>query len=242
GPEAQTTAALQFLGAPWSQPWFLCLNYYAAHGILGPSGESVFPVPPGMYQTGDPTLDQQAIIDYLEAQLEERLLPTVNLQETYLFVFSDNGTPSDAGGVEGRAKGSVYEEGVRNRLWVAGPGITPGVDTTSMVSVTDLWATCMDLTGGCGSGVGGEDSWSLAATLGGAPRQGPLWAGRFNPNVPPHDVYVQAAIEARWKLHRNKSGGEKFFDLEADPGELVELPLQGPDYGRLKAFLDSAHL
>jgi len=90
----------------------------------------------------------------LKSQAEPELL-----DNTLVFVVSDNGTPDwiyQATKVAGEvganappflpnhAKFQLYELGVRVPLLVAGPGVARGATCNALVSIVDLWATIAD--------------------------------------------------------------------------------------------------
>jgi len=172
-----------------------------------------------------------------------RLLEVVDLEQTFVLLLGDNGTPPSAtrpgDQAPVRAKGSVFEDGVHVPLIVVGPGIAPG-QTEALGHVVDLMATVAEL------GASGDpeppltDSRSLAPVF-------------FQPETRVRDhvicdkgsalarimrgkrsqrkvavVYQSKAkgplLKGIWSLTSgNKQTSESFYDLQADPGEETEL-------------------
>ncbi len=121
------------------EPWFLYVAFQAAHRPLMP--------PPGT--NVDPT-DENALfaanVTYMDQQIG-RLLHAVDLDDTFVVVVGDNGTPSyakDASGQEGE-KGSLNEGGVRVPFIAAGATVKARGSTDALASVTDLLPTIADL-------------------------------------------------------------------------------------------------
>lgn len=97
-----------------------------------------------------------------------RLIDRVDLDTTYLFVLSDNGSPGAT--VQPpfdpfKVKGTLYEGGVRVPFLVAGPGVARGRECAALVNVTDLLATIVELAGQPPLPAGAEDSISFAPLL-----------------------------------------------------------------------------
>jgi arylsulfatase A-like enzyme len=161
------------------------------------------------------------------------------LARTLVVFLGDNGTtraavtwPLDPN----RAKGTVYEGGIRIPLIVAGPEVAQGRECAALVNVTDLFLTLADAARVHAGRVipSGTplDSYSLAPYLSDPDHPSIrtlAFAEHFAPNGPPDDArtadrfYNRAIRDARYKLIRRQLGGEEFYDLESDPRELENL-------------------
>lgn len=143
-------------------PKFTVLAWSAPHGPY-----NLADTPPGYTFQGNVRADYEQTVAYLNTQLAV-VLASVNLADTVVVFIADNGTPDDArpnSSPSLKWKGSTYEGGVRVPCVIAGPGISQGVVSQRVVSVTDLAATLAEL-----SAVpitsGFEDSQSFANELG----------------------------------------------------------------------------
>ncbi|MBN2241960.1 MAG: sulfatase-like hydrolase/transferase [Acidobacteria bacterium] len=172
---------------------------------------------------------------------------------TYVIVIGDNGTPMYGWPATnfidnmyitrtGRAKGTVYESGVRVSLAIRGPGIAAGRQSAAVNHGADLFATILDLAGagvpssvpaGGGGGSVALDSVSLAPILfSGAgqvrePDYGTVMSETVNPLA--NDERQAAAKNASYKLlcvEDTQTASCTFYDLVDDP--LEEYPLPKP--------------
>lgn len=185
-----------------------------------------------------------------------RMLESVDLDDTYVFFLSDNGTPRGVS-IEDCpprpqelfnpydcAKHTVFEPGVRVPLFVSGPDVPPGTESQALVSCVDLMATICELQGMPSPG---EDSLSFAPTLCDPSLSARRHVfteifGEFDQfNGTPGRKEESAAIGARYKLRRI-NGVEKLYDLALDPREADPLPLADPaladELAALRAVLD----
>jgi arylsulfatase A-like enzyme len=159
----------------------------------------------------------------------------------YSIFFGDNGTPGVVNGEPPaqtvatrpgqdplRVKLSTYEDGVRVPLIISGPGIVPS-ESQVLAHAIDLFPTITRMAGIAPDPDPLIHGRSFAATLIGLPGQR---SHVFVWNPLRNDT---ALIERELKLLVDEQGVEHFYDLAADPEELVELPRFGPDYNRLVA-------
>ena len=142
------------------QPWLLWVAYNAAHIPLHEP-------PSSLHSYGDlpDEFDEERSLDYFEAMVEAldtelaRLLAALPdsdgdglPDDTLVIVLGDNGTANDSEAKNlpppydgARAKGTVYEHGVRIPLCVAGEGVaSPGRDEDAFVHVVDLYPTILE--------------------------------------------------------------------------------------------------
>lgn len=172
--------------------------------------------------------ERHAIIFGLETV--GRLLDGIDaatLANTYVIFMGDNGTSGQivtAPFRRGRAKGSVYEGGIRVPLIVSGPGVVDGAVTDALVNSADMFATILELGGADVSGALPEDlihdSVSFVPYLS-APDRPSLREWIYSDEMSPDDELQNGnfAIRGeRFKLVR-RSGDDELYDLVADPFE-----------------------
>ena len=170
-----------------------------------------------------------------------RMLEVIDLDETYVFFLSDNGTPPNAAitpcnpvfsqGGQGCVKGSVFEGGIKVPLIVAGPDVPRGSISQSLVSGVDLMATVCDLLEV--PLMGGEDSISYREVL----REPDVKTRRYVfsetfgyfPDLFGNPVFRRetGVVAERYKL-RTVNNREMLFDLVDDPREFVSLTAGPP--------------
>lgn len=247
------------------EPWFVVASFHAPHTPLH--------APPALLHdyelSGDPLEDpvpfQKAMIQAMDREigrLLDGIAPDVLEKTTVIFV-GDNGTEGIATDYPlgaGRAKGTVYEGGIRVPLIVSGYGVTaiPGSECAALVNTTDLFASVVELMTGAGAFSGGraQDSLSLLPYLA-EPGQPSIrefaFAETFAPNSTDRPLSTRRAIrDTRYKLIRRKSQGkpqpDEFYDLLEDPLERIDLldsPLDEPlgeeeaaEYAKLQQWLE----
>lgn len=227
-------------------PWFLYVAFNAAH-------RPPHDPPPELCQAGICTQHfcppepaelsrTKACVEALDTEIGRMLAQIRAIDPDVYVVFAgDNGTAS--GSTEppfdpNRAKGTLYESGVKVPLIVDGPGVRVGKES-GLVSLVDLLATITELADVPTPTV---DSVSFAPLLFTpdlpAPRTS-IYAEKFGPNFDAATQrldptrYDRAIRNARFKLIVNAhwSGMTlKLFDLLNDPLEQTNLyPPQTPD-------------
>ena len=206
--------------------------YFAFHCPI--LAHSPFHVPPQyLHSQGFPSfapLQHIAMVEALDRHLGQ-LLAAVDLNETYVFVIGDNGSPNgtiSAPWPMGHGKRTPYEGGVRVPFIVAGPGVTAGAECRSLIHVTDVFATILDLVGQPLSSTIAEDSVSFAGQLaqpyspGGRDhlyiRQAPF------PGATGYIPEFRAIRSLRFKLIQfSNPSREELYDLSVDPNETQDL-------------------
>jgi arylsulfatase A-like enzyme len=246
------------------EPWLLEVGFHAAHGPYDrPPDELV----------SDPDSDgfsarkkERLILEALDTELG-RLLATipddVRARTTIVFV-SDNGTPELVVEDEvdpDRAKGSVYEPGVRVPLIVQGPLVAvPGSTSAAFVHVVDVFPTVAEIAGVDLStlqgvldptsplALDGESLLPLLADPTASARREVLYTERFDPQGPgPYTEHLQAVRDGSYKLvHDAIFDLDQFFAFGPDgfdegpdllPCELT--PEHEAAYLRLRVALDA---
>ena len=223
GTEETTTvyATLDTVGDAWQDVQdgveFVHVSLNAMHGPLHVP-------PPHLHTQGDPTEKIGLAIAVLEAAdtaLARLFAAAVRNGYTILLV-ADNGTTDDLAGE--KAKGSLYEPGIRVPLIVAGPDVVRGT-SGALVQATDLYATVAESMGlflplsrhhhSFWGRCVGDPTWQPRRTA---------FVDKFpNGGKPPKQKNWQRAIrDERWKLVArpgNEAWRYQLFDLETDPTE-----------------------
>jgi arylsulfatase B len=136
------------------QPYFLWLALNAPHRVDGAS--EPFPLPPRHLYTGNPITVPERMRAIVEAADNEigRFLSHVDLSNTVVFLYSDNGTYNGAINspnlLPNHGKGTVYQGGVNCPLIVVGPSElikNPGRNFDGFVNCQDLFATTVQVAG-----------------------------------------------------------------------------------------------
>lgn len=189
----------------------------------------------GLSPLTHPAAFYRAMVESMDAEIG-RLFATLGpavMANTLVVFLADNGAPSEASAPpapRGRAKGSLYEGGVRVPLIITGPGVvSPGRTCDELVATVDLLPTILDLTG---------TTWPVAAPALDGVSLRPLLEDVAGP-VRSH-VYTEitaspfggghAVRDERWKLIRYLSivaQRQELYDLQNDPDEQSNL-LAGP--------------
>ena len=205
-----TDAAIQWIQSQ-SKPWFLWLAHAAPH--------VPFHTPPeGLYTTEitDNRSRYRAMIEALDTEMQ-RLISSMDKEErrnTIIFFIGDNGTPNMINTFfpNGHVKGSIYEGGVRVPMIASGPNIKAGAIDESLVQVTDLHATILELMGLDLPG-GIYNSLSLKPTLDGSA------SSQRNINYVDYNDdgrIIWATRTNRYKLIEDESGTQEFYDIIED--------------------------
>ncbi len=235
------------------EPWFAYVAFHAVHNPLH--------APPRELHTQDVSAEALRLDRgraWINAMLEatdreigrliEGLRPELRRRTVILFM-SDNGTASGWSYPADRAKGSLYEGGIRVPLIVSGHIVrAPGSESSALVSLTDIFATLAELGGVDRSALqatGPRDSVSLVPYLrdpGARSRRSTVYSEKFYPNGTRSAVWSYAIRDDRYKLIRIHgtpprirrvhtypfiSGPERLYDLEEDPGETKSLLAEG---------------
>ncbi|QDV08160.1 Arylsulfatase [Planctomycetes bacterium Poly30] len=232
-PSTLTRRAIELLEASQgtNEPFFAYHCPILAH--------SPFHVPPSyLHSQGSPSFPAQQHIAMVEA-LDRHLgllLAAVDLNETYVFVIGDNGSPNGtitAPWPMGHGKRTPYEGGVRVPFLVAGPGVAAGAECDALIHVTDVFATVQQLVGQTTPASIAQDSISFAAQLtqpqsaGGRDhlyiRQAPF------PGATGQVPEFRALRTIRYKLIQfSNPAREELYDLSVDPHETQDLLVLAP--------------
>jgi arylsulfatase A-like enzyme len=218
-----------------SQPWLAWVAFNAGHTPLHK--------PPNHLHSYDSLSGTQAHINanprpYFEAMIEAmdtevgRLLSAVNPTNTHIIFLGDNGTDTrviQPPFASNRAKGTLYEGGIKVPLVIAGPAVvSPGRTNDTPVHAVDLFPTLLEMAGmdlaATIPAATATDGASLLPMLQGAiDAARRVYAELFNTNSP---ALSDGRIlrNAQFKLLRfDTSGREEFYDLTTDPTERTNL-------------------
>lgn len=184
----------------------------------------------------------------LEAVASEvaALIELVEGPETLILVTGDNGTPGEI--IQPpyqrmHAKRSIYEQGIRVPFFALGAGVgSPGRTTSALVHAVDHFATVLDatdsgpfLSGGRNDGI---SYLPVLADDAGATPRAHVFSESFKPNghgTP--SLVLRTLLDANFKLIRINAN-EEFYDLAADPLELVDLLQAGMTPEQKAVLLD----
>ena len=182
------------------------------------------------------------LIDSQVGRIRNALSDLGIANQTYLVFTSDNGPETvllertsnpgagSTGGFRGR-KRSLYEGGVRVPFVIAGPGLAPRHDETTVMSGVDFWPTIASLAGiGSPSGIDGRD---VSDAIRGLSPQVPLplfWHSRTGHiGFEAYDTPELGIRLERWKMYMDEDGQEReLYDLWADPKETNNLAAAHP--------------
>ena len=220
--QAQTTA---------NKPWFAWVAFNAPHTPFHlPTPTTLCP----HYTTlSGTTADISAHpVNYYDAAVEAmdteigRLLIAVDLSKTTVIFLGDNGTPGQVLQPPlpaGHGKDSLYEGGVRIPLIIRGPNvISPGRTANVLTHLTDLYSTILDLAGISAPAGVTLDSQSLLPVLQNQTvTRSRLYSEQFDTNAPANGGRILR--DDRYKLIRNNTGTDEFYDLQTDPYESTNL-------------------
>ncbi|RMF82647.1 MAG: hypothetical protein D6744_05850, partial [Planctomycetota bacterium] len=228
-----------------SPPWLLWVAFHAPHHPLEPPPLSLATCDP---QDGSNLSITRAMLEAADSELS-RLLAAAG-KETVVFVLGDNGSNGHTVGTPGRAKGSLYEPGVRVPLIVCGPGVVAGV-SDGVTAAVDVPATILDLAGA--KIPARYDGVSFASTLGGGagPTRAVALCEQFDPlgaPISPRE-WRRAAINKTHKLIAKLDNTTvppgwtyELYNLASDPNESIDLypptsPADIAAFTQLSAFL-----
>lgn len=166
-----------------------------------------------------------ACVSFVDEQVG-RVIDALNngryANNTYVVLFSDHGF--HIGEKERHAKRSLWEDGSRVPMIIAGPGIEPGQICNKPAQLLDIYPTLLDL-------VGLEpdekhEGRSLASLLRNPETSWPHMARTsFGPGN-------YAIVSERYRFIQYKDGSEEFYDHRSDPHEWKNV-VNDPAYSQI---------
>jgi arylsulfatase A-like enzyme len=227
--------AVAWIQARGSQPWFAWVAFNAGHTPLHkpPNALHSYDSLPGTsaHITANPRPYYEAMIEAMDTEIG-RLLASVNRTNTHIIFLGDNGT--DTRVIQpplssARAKGTLYEGGIKVPLVIAGPAVaSPGRTNDTPTHMVDIFPTILAMAGVNAAvtvpAARPIDGKSLVPMLAGViDTSRRVYAELFNTNSPAASD-GRILRNAQFKLLRfNTSGREEFYDLVADPTEKTNL-------------------
>lgn len=216
------------------EPFFLWVAYNGVHSPIHNPPAELTSIPPTTCLANPPTkiVCSKAMTEALDRELG-RLFASVDWSDTTVVLVADNGTPSNALGLEQAevGKGTLLESGLRTPLIVRGNAVAPplvGTVSSALVQATDLFATLLELAGESGAP---PTSISFAPQLASAsapPGRQHAFAETFAPNgeTPAAATRHQRAVrDDRYKLIERRTAEEStlaFYDLGGATPDLAE--------------------
>jgi arylsulfatase A-like enzyme len=225
--------AAAWIQAQANQPWFAWVAFNAPHNPLHKPPNALCPHYTSLSGTtadinANPRRYFEAMTEAMDTEIG-RLLAAVNRTNTHIIFLGDNGTlgqviqpPFSAT----RAKGTLYEGGVRVPFIVAGPAVAnPGRTNDTLLHAVDVFATVLDLAGISNAvtlTTNVIDSQSIVPLLTGTSNLTRyVYAEKFNTNAPVASD-GRALRNSQFKLIQF-TGSEELYDLLADPYEHTNL-------------------
>jgi arylsulfatase A-like enzyme len=226
--------AISWINGQGTNSWFLWLAFNAGHTPLHK--------PPNELHSSDGLPGTQIHINnnprrYFEAMVEAmdtelgRVLTNVSLTNTTVIFIGDNGSTGQTiqpPYAAGRAKGSLYEGGIRVPFLIAGAGVTsPNRTSTNLVHVVDLHSTILELAGVNVAAAHSNrvvDSRTLTPILNNLPETNArvVLAENFSSSLT-NTVAGRALLDGRYKLIQFRNGTNELYDLVSDYLEATNL-------------------
>ncbi len=244
--DATTAEALRWLEAGRRDPFFLWIHYFDTHDeALAPPAEYVARFPARSVQRADQLRAlYEAEVAYIDEHVGHvlRALERLGLRErTLVAVLADHG--EGLGDHDWWGHSLLYQEQVRVPFLLSVPGSGWSGRVHDLVRSVDLVPTILDVLDiPCPDGRCGFDGSSLRGVIAGGTRAFPVAYSESlsdlagYPGSPFANDSLYALNDGRWKLVARYEGLRAkpswLFDLEADPGETVNLIHAHPDVER----------
>ena len=177
-------------------------------------------------------------------------------QNTVVFFASDNG-PHYEGGANPKTfdsngpwrggKRDLYEGGIRTPQIVWGPGMVPaGTVSDHVTAFWDFPATALELAGADVTAPNEMDGISIVPTLRGQPdaqREHDYLYWEFHERGGKQAVRLGRFKGIRLKVKDNPQGPIELYDLDADPGEMVDVAAEHPEVvRRIEQAMTASHV
>ncbi len=175
-----------------------------------------------------------AFVDHQIGRVLVALEESGHADDTIVILFSDHGF--HLGEKERWAKRSLWEDGTRVPLIIAGPGIVKGQSSPKPVGLIDLYPTLLELTGLPSPGK--LEGHSLAPLLRNPQAD---WPHLARTEFGPGNYTLRSE---RYRYIRYVDGSEEFYDHASDPNEwhnLIDKPELADIINRHRAHKPASH-
>ena len=236
---AEAERMIEQLDEDGTAPWFVMYCPYAVHTPIQAPKARV-----QEYLSAHPDLNRkQATYALMVERMDAAIGRAVDAvpEDTFVIFLSDNGGygPITSHAPYRGSKGMLYDGGVRTPLYVRGPNLNPTTISTPVISL-DVFATILALAKVVSPPNDGVPLLSDAITARGPIFwHFPVYLEAYNrkserdarePARPWRTTPVGGMREGDWKLLEFfEDGGIELYNLEADPGERVNLASSEPD-------------
>ena len=245
-----TEEAIGFIDRNQSQPWFLYLTHFAVHTPLQGRPDLVKKYeskPKGKLHNHAVMASMIESVDQGVGRIVSKLRDLDLLEKTAIVFTSDNGGYGPATSMTPLKgyKGTYYEGGIREPLFIAWPGVVPpGSKSDEPVINVDLYPTFCDITQAQRPKDQIQDGVSLVPILrGDAKSLGdralfwhfPAYLQSYQRTDGQRDLLYRSrpcsiVRAGQWKLHEYyEDGGLELYDLRADIGESNNLAETMPE-------------
>lgn len=158
-------------------------------------------------------LASTSFVDAQIGRLLEALQASGRADNTIVIVWGDNGWHLGEKGITG--KNTLWSGGTRVPLIFAGPGVAGGQRCMQPAELLDIYPSLIDL---CGLSKRNDlEGVSLLPQLKDAQTK------RERPAITSHNQGNHAVRSERYRFIHYADGSEEFYDVQADPGEWVNL-------------------
>ncbi|MGQ0764255.1 MAG: sulfatase [Gemmatimonadota bacterium] len=204
------------------RPWFAMLNFMDAHEPYTPKGSFT-----SAFGSGTSDLDRYdraiAWLDSIVGAMHSELSRRGEADRTVIVVTSDHGEQWGEHGLKGH-RNSVYLPVMHVPLIFSGGSVPAGVRFSPVVSMRDLAATILDLTGNSNHRLRGTSlrhAWTSGSNEGVSPVILEATAGV---NSPPTELIapgtIRSMLDSSWHFIRYGDGREELFAWRSDSAEL----------------------
>ncbi|MCA9140438.1 MAG: sulfatase [Planctomycetales bacterium] len=259
-----TDEAIRFIGKEPEKPWFLYLTHFAVHTPIQGEPELVKKYEqkkPGLLHNHPVMAAMIESVDRGVGRIVKVLQDSGQADRTIIVFTSDNGGYGPATSMKPLKgyKGTYYDGGIREPMFVVWPGVTAAGSTcdTPVINV-DLFPTFCEMTGAelPDQPIDGDSLCPLLAGKSAEAFQSralfwhfPAYLESYQRIDQQRDVLYRSRPcsiirSGKWKLHEYfEDGGLELYDLESDPGESTNLANSHPEirerlHSQLKEWRD----
>jgi len=170
-----------------------------------------------------------SFLDYQVGQVLQALERSGQAENTLVIYTSDHG---DHNGDRGMwTKMTLYDESAGIPMIISGPGIPTGKVASTLCSLVDIYPTILSAVGIANDDHDSRPGIDLG-TLAGNPEFDRPILSEYHDGGSPTGMFMLRS--ARWKYNYYPGYDPQLYDMENDPGELVDLGLS-PDHLQIRA-------